>query len=200
MLDAGTGSRMSNRTAGRAWVKWLIVGLLSFSSAHAVAQSSEGGDAEHWQPGQPAPGYHVARKHTLGVVGGSIFAGGYGFSALYGTVFLTECYAPGADGRASDPCHPNPEYRAAPFLFIPIAGPFLTFTNRDVRNDGGAVFWFSFFGVAQVTGAALLAYDLAVPHYGLKRGDGPQMGAAPRLVVAPTYLGRGPGLAVLGEF
>jgi len=177
--------------------------LLLLSSARARAQSSAGGVGElkSWQPGEPAPvGYHVARKHTLGLVGGSILAGGYGASALYGTVFLTECDVPSGDGRTSDPCQHSPEYRAAPLLFIPVAGPFLTFTNRDVRNDGGALFWFSFFGAAQVTGAALLAYDLAVPHYGLKRGDGPDAAAEPRVLLTPTYLGRGPGLALLGEF
>ena len=153
--------------------------------------------------GEPAPvGYHVARKHTFGVVGGSLLAGGYGISALYGLVFLTECYVPGADGRASDPCTPNPEYRAAPLLFVPIAGPFLTFTNSAVRHDGGAVFWFSTFGAIQVAGAVLLTYDLAVPHYGLKRGDGPATAsvARPRVSIAPTYFENKPGLEMVGQF
>jgi len=179
-------------------VKWSAAGLLLLSSLPARASDSE--DVESWQLGQPAPiGYHVARKHTLGIVGGSILAGGYAGSVLSGLALLSECYFPGADHDSS--CNPNPENRAAPFLFIPIAGPFLTFTNRDVRNDGGAVFWFSFFGAAQVAGAGLLTYDLAVPHYGLKRGELSATGSAgPRLHVSPTYWGRGPGVALLGEF
>ncbi len=77
----------------------------------------------------------------------------------------------------------------------------MTFTNSDVRNDGGAVFWFSVFGAAQVAGAGLLAYDLAVPRYGLKRGDGRARGSAvPRLLVTPTYWARGAGVALLGQF
>jgi len=156
-----------------------------------------------WRLGEPAPaGYHVARKHTLGIVGGSLLAGGYGFSALYGLVFLTECYLPGADGRASDPCHPSPEHRAAPLLFVPVAGPFLTLTNADVRRDGGAVFWFTVFGTLQLAGAGLLAYDLAVPHYGLKRGQGTLASnpPPPRWMLAPAYVRRGPGLVFSGQF
>jgi hypothetical protein len=191
------------RVSGRLGSQLLAVGLVVFSASFARAQARDVEGAKRWQLGEPAPvGYHVARKHTVGLVGGSLLAAGYGVSALYGTVFLTECDVPGADGRPSDPCNPNPENRAAPFLFIPIAGPFLTFTNRDVRHDGGAVFWFSTFGAIQVVGAALLVYDLAVPHYGLKRGDGETMTrtAQPRVSVAPTYLENKPGLVVVGQF
>jgi len=191
---------MSARTAGRnCWARWVAAGLLLLPSSAAQARDSD--DVKSWRLGQPPPvGYHVARKHTLGLVGGSILAGGYAISATYALAFLSECYFPAGDGRTS-PCDPSPESRAAPFLFIPIAGPFLTFTNREVRSDGGAVFWFSVFGAAQVAGAGLLAYDLAVPRYGLKRGDGPASGSAgPRLLVTPTYWGRGPGVALLGQF
>jgi len=191
---------MSARTADRKGrAKWLAVWLLLLSSSTARARDSE--DVKSWRLGEPPPvGYHVARKHTLGLVGGSMLAGGYAISVTYGLAFLGECHFLSGDGT-SDPCDARRENQAAPFLFIPIVGPFLTFTNRDVRNDGGAVFWFSVFGAAQVAGAGLLAYDLAVPHYGLKRGDGPASRAAgPRLLVTSTYWGRGPGVALLGQF
>ena len=146
-------------------------------------------------------GYRVARKHTLGIVGGSLLGGGYAISALYGLTLSTECYGLGADGRSSSrPCSAEPLYRAAPLLFIPVAGPFLTLTNDQVQHDGGAVFWFSFFGAVQVTGAALLAYDLAVPHYGLRRGTATASSVRPRFLVAPAYLGRGPGVFLIGHF
>lgn len=184
--------RLGRQLLGVAFV--LCVG----SRARAQTRDVEG--AKHWRPGEPAPvGYHVARKHTIGVVGGSLLAGGYGISALYGLAFMTECYVPSGDGRTSSPCNPNPEYRAAPLLFIPIAGPFLTLTNRDVRRDGGAVFWFSAFGAIQVAGAALLTYDLAVPHYGLRRGDGAPVSGA-RVFVTPTFSFDRPGLSVVGQF
>jgi len=195
--------RQFQRVRSRLWWQLLFAALIVLSGANAQAQARDVEGAKRWQPGEPAPvGYHVARKHTLGVVGGSLLAGGYAISALYGLAFMTECYTPGGDGRTRDPCNPNPEYRAAPLLFIPIAGPFLTFTNRDVRRDGGAVFWFSTFGAIQVAGALLLSYDLAVPHYGLKRGDGvtTTSWARPRVSVAPAYLENKPGLLLLGQF
>ncbi len=113
-----------------------------------------------------------------------------------GCVFLGECYFPGADGRRSEPCHPSPESRAAPFLFIPIAGPFLTFTNRDVRNDGGAVFWFSFFGCS-ASGrrdvARLRSRRTALRAQTRRRpSNGSELGAAPLLTRA-RVLGSRPG-------
>jgi hypothetical protein len=179
-----------------SWRQRLPAVLLLLSSSYARASDVEG--VKTWQLGDPAPvGYHVARKQTFGIVGGSLLAGGYGFSVIYGLTFLTECYVP---GLRSDPCHPDPLYRAAPLLFIPVAGPFLTLTNRDVRSDGGAVFWFSVFGTLQVAGAALLTYDLAVPHYGLKRGERTATASSPppRLFLVPAYVGHGPGLILAG--
>ncbi|MET0791887.1 MAG: hypothetical protein ABW061_10235 [Polyangiaceae bacterium] len=195
---------MGARTASkRGRAKSVVALLFLLWSSHARAQANDLDGIKHWQLGEPAPvGYHVARKHTLGIVGGSILAAGYGLSALYGLVFLSECYVPAGDGRTSQPCPRSAEHRTAPLLFIPVAGPFLTFTDKNVRNDGGAVFWFSVFGTAQAAGAVLLAYDLAVPRYGLKRGDGPQTSssARPRWLLAPVYLNRGPGLLLTGQF
>lgn len=142
------------------------------------------------------------RKHTLGIVGGSLLGGGYAFSGLMGFALTTECYVPGPEGRTgSRPCSAEPLYRAAPLLFIPVAGPFLALTKDEVQRDGGAVFWFGVFGAVQVTGAALLAYDLTVPHYGLRRDEGARTASSlgPRLWVAPAYLGQGPGVLLFGQ-
>lgn len=194
--------RENGRGFGR-WVLPLLAALLILaSSARARAEGADVADAKRWQLGQPAPtGYHVARKHTWGIVGGSLLAGGYVLSASTALALSVGCYVPGADHDDGGGCH-DPESDVAPLLLIPVAGPFLALTNRDVQHDGGAIFWFSFFGAVQVAGAALLTYDIAVPHYGLKRGEGPASAssAEPRLLVAPTLVGRGPGLAVLGRF
>lgn len=193
------------RSKGAAWRRWHLLGVGSVVlwSGHAGAQARDVEGAKRWQLGEPAPvGYRVARKHTLGIVGGSLLGGGYAFSGLMGFALTTECYVPGAEGRSgSRPCSGEPLYRAAPLLFIPVAGPFVALTKDEVQRDGGAVFWFSVFGAVQVTGAALLAYDLAVPHYGLRRGEGDRTTSTvgPRFWVAPAYLDQGPGVVVLGQ-
>jgi hypothetical protein len=180
------------------WAQLGAVLSVLTSSCWARAQDVEG--AKHWQLGEPAPGgYHVVRKHTVGIVGGSVLAGGYALSLVSALALGAGCSIP-ADGRSDSSCK-EPESGAAPLLVVPIAGPFLAFTNENVRHDGGAVFWFSFFGTAQVAGAALLAYDLAVPHYGLKRGERTELGSIPpRWFVVPAYAGRGPALALVAQF
>lgn len=191
--------RRSEPARGRALAQALAAALIVLSGSYARAQARVGGVRE-WRLGQPAPiGYHVARKHTAGIVGGSLLAGGYGLSVLYGVALRSECHVP--TESTTRPCNAEPLYHAAGFLFIPIVGPFLTLTDHEVQQDGGAIFWFSVFGAMQVAGATLLTYDLAVPHYGLKRGPGPLVGAGspPRFWVAPTYLGRGPGLVLVGQ-
>jgi len=196
--------RQYARAGCRLGLQILTILLLLFAQLNAQAQERDVEGAKRWQLGDPAPlGYRVARKHTLGIVGGSLLAGGYGMSALYGVVLRTECYTPGADGSSNNrPCDAEPLYHAAPLLFVPVVGPFLALGREEVRRDGGAVFWFSVFGTLQVVGAGLLSYDLAVPHFGLKKWDGVASAnrARRRILIAPASLEAHPGLVFLGEF
>jgi hypothetical protein len=87
---------------------------------------------------------------------------------------------------------------AAGWLAVPVAGPFLALTERDVRRDR-AMFWFPLLGTLQVAGAGMLAYGFAVPHWGLKR-DARRYGALPPIFLAPLLGPRMTGGAVVGRF
>jgi hypothetical protein len=147
----------------------VLVLLALASTARAEATDGEANPAE-WRPGEPAPaGYRVTRKHTWTIVGGSMLAGGYAASAVSGFALRFGCTVPAGEGKVSTDCSHQELYDAAPWLFVPIAGPFVALSEHDVLRDGGAVFWFTTFGVAQLAGAALLTYDLLSPSYHLKR-------------------------------
>jgi hypothetical protein len=145
---------------------------------------------KNWRLGEPPPtGYHVGRKHTWGIVGVSIFGAGYVLSATLAAVLYTACYIPAGEGSGSGCSQTAPT--GTPWLFVPLAGPFIALSTGELRHETGASFWLPTFGVLQVAGASLLAYDLLVPHYGLKRGERLSLRIAPLL----AYDARGLGIA-----
>jgi hypothetical protein len=86
----------------------------------------------------------------------------------------------------------------AGWLAVPLAGPFLALTERDVRRDR-AMFWFPLLGGVQLAGAGMFAYGLAVPHWGLKR-DAHRYGARTEIFIEPLVGPRITGAAVVGRF
>jgi len=164
----------------------------------ARAQSADGASTEDWRFGEPAPaGYRVVRKHTWEIVGGSVFGGAYLNSLVLALALDCDLdFAVDGGGRSSGCNHPLRD--AAGWLTVPVAGPFLALSERDVRRDPG-LFWFPVLGTLQLAGAGLFAYGLAVPHWGLKR-DARRYGARAELFFEPVVGPRMTGGAVIGRF
>jgi hypothetical protein len=167
-------SRMA--TLALAFMSSLALTLVISTRAWADEMSPEldisNAKARTWRPGQPVPdGYRVVRKRALGIVGVSLFGGGYALSALSGLALMAGCSIPAGGGSDSSTCHNSISSASATWLLLPVAGPFAALTRSDVQKDGGAVFWFSTFGAMQVVGAGLLTYYFAAPKYRLEKSD-----------------------------
>jgi hypothetical protein len=175
-----------------------IVLVVSACGCGALAQSNAGVAPEAWHFGDPAPaGYHVVRKHTWEIVGGSVFAGAYLNSLILALALDCDLdFALDGSGRSS--ACTSTLRDAAGWLTLPVAGPFLALTERDVRRDG-ALFWFPLLGSIQLAGAGLFAYGLAVPHWGLKR-DAHRYGAGSDVFIVPLLAPRMTGGALVGRF
>jgi hypothetical protein len=166
----------------------------SVAARPCVAASPKGEPVPAWEYPAPAPaGYRVVRKHSWEVAGIATLGGAYGLSLTLYAALSTACSVP-VSGSASDGSCTTGLDDATPWLALPVAGPFIGLTYASVRHDRGARFMFPFLGTAQVAGAAMLIYGLAVPHYRL-RSD-----RASTVWVAPLVARGGGGAAIVGTF
>ncbi len=185
-----------------AWRRALLVvaAVLVASSftRGARARSEDGVAPEQWRPGYPAPaGYRVVRKRTWELVGGSVFGGAYLNSVILALALDCDLDFAVDGGGGSSGCTSTLR-DAAGWLAVPLAGPFLALTERDVRRDP-AMFWFPLLGTVQLAGAGMFAYGLAFPHWGLKR-DAHRYGARTEIFFEPLVGPRMTGGAVVGRF
>jgi len=169
------------RTATRslAFVGTLSLALISPAPAEAEETSPKSAVSEvelrSWQPWRPVPyGYHAVRKSALGIIGTSLFGGGYALSGLTGLGLLASCSV-----TSSGTCYSSISNTSAAWLLVPIAGPFVALTRPDVQKEGGTVFWLSTFGAMQVVGAGLLTYYWTNPKYGLEQDESAQVSLLP---------------------
>lgn len=165
---------------------------VSLASRAASAQGYDRDGARAWRYGEPAPfGYRVARKHTWEIVGGSVLGGGYLVSVVMAVGPAMNCALTGSDnsGGACDPLFGS----GTPWLYLPVAGPFIALSYPSARADGGAVL-LGILGTVQLAGATAWIYGATVPHYGLKRSHWSTLTVTPLLARGTT------GAAVLGRF
>lgn len=133
-----------------------------------------------WEEGQPIPyGYH----HELRIRKGRVIAG----SVVFGVLYLISAYSAAIGEDVA-----NGGQNKAGWLFLPVLGPFLEWSQTDSWT---LRYMLALDGIAQGVGLTLLITGLMFPQHVLVRNDLASM------TVVPMKIGMdGSGMGLVGRF
>jgi hypothetical protein len=153
--------------------------LLSFASLFVATNATAEED-------QPEPRFGGSGATML--IGSVVLQAGLGSAQMIGLMTLDSTILCDAEmtapGESFGSCPPSPKL-GAPYLFIPLVGPFIAMEKIDAK--GGQAGLYAATGVAQFAGLATLLIGVAVRSS--EDGAPPPVTAAP--IVTPDFYGAG---------